>query len=90
MLASYASISGDPAFHYKPSRPKHLSVQEKLSQRIHSSLYASDSQLRMQTIVRLRWVGVIGQILALSVVYYGLGFDLPVRAASSSSPCRRG
>lgn len=54
-------------------------MQEKLSQRIHSGLvYASDSQLRMQTIVRLRWVGVIGQILALSVVYYGLGFDLPV------------
>ena len=36
-----------------------------------------DSQLRLMTIVRLRWVGVIGQIVALGVVYFGLGFDLP-------------
>ncbi len=40
--------------------------------------FSGDSQLRLQTIVRLRWVGVIGQILALSVVYFWLGFDLPV------------
>ncbi len=39
--------------------------------------FGSDSQLRLQTIVRLRWVGVIGQILALSFVYFWLGFDLP-------------
>ncbi|HEX2840934.1 ActS/PrrB/RegB family redox-sensitive histidine kinase [Hyphomicrobium sp.] len=40
--------------------------------------FSGDSQLRLQTIVRLRWVGVIGQILALSAVYFWLGFDLPV------------
>ncbi len=39
--------------------------------------FSGDSQLRLQTIVRLRWVGVIGQILALGVVYFWLGFDLP-------------
>lgn len=40
--------------------------------------FSGDSQLRLQTIVRLRWVGVIGQILALCVVYFWLGFDLPI------------
>lgn len=41
-------------------------------------LLTGESQLRLQTIVRLRWVGVIGQILALGVVYFWLGFDLPI------------
>ena len=40
--------------------------------------FSGDSQLRLQTIVRLRWLGVIGQILALCIVYFGLGFDLPI------------
>ena len=41
-------------------------------------MFSGDSQLRLQTIVRLRWVGVLGQILALCVVYFWLGFDLPI------------
>ncbi|WP_244534667.1 ActS/PrrB/RegB family redox-sensitive histidine kinase [Hyphomicrobium sp. CS1GBMeth3] len=41
-------------------------------------MFSGDSQLRLQTIVRLRWVGVIGQILALCVVYFWFGFDLPI------------
>jgi two-component system sensor histidine kinase RegB len=41
-------------------------------------MFSGDSQLRLQTIVRLRWVGVIGQILAVCVVYFGFGFDLPI------------
>jgi len=52
-------------------------VQDKLTKRLFSDPYDGDSQLRLQTIVRLRWVGVIGQILALSFVYFWLGFDLP-------------
>ncbi len=40
--------------------------------------YGNDSRLRLFTIVRLRWLGVFGQIFALSIVYFGLGFDLPV------------
>jgi len=39
--------------------------------------FGSNSALRLQTIVRLRWVGVIGQIVALSIVYFWLKFDLP-------------
>ena len=39
---------------------------------------AADSRLRLQTIVRLRWLGVLGQIFAVGVVWLVLGFDLPV------------
>lgn len=37
-----------------------------------------ESRLRLQTIVRLRWFAVLGQLAAITLVYYGLGFDLPV------------
>ncbi|MFA5952075.1 MAG: ActS/PrrB/RegB family redox-sensitive histidine kinase [Hyphomicrobium sp.] len=43
--------------------------------------YGAESRLRLQTIVRLRWLGVIGQIFAVCFVYFGLGFDLPIGAA---------
>src|SRR6476620_10638622 len=39
---------------------------------------AGESRLRLQTIVRLRWFAVLGQLFAISFVYFGLGFDLPV------------
>jgi two-component system sensor histidine kinase RegB len=39
---------------------------------------SSDSRLRLQTIVWLRWLGVLGQIFAVGVVWLGLGYDLPV------------
>ena len=37
-----------------------------------------DSRLRMQTIVRLRWFGVLGQLGTVLAVYWGLGYDLPL------------
>lgn len=37
-----------------------------------------DSRLRLQTIVRLRWFGVIGQLLTVALVYWGLRFDFPI------------
>jgi two-component system sensor histidine kinase RegB len=37
-----------------------------------------DSRLRMQTIVRLRWFGVLGQLGTVLAVYFGLGYDLPL------------
>lgn len=39
-----------------------------------------DSRLRLQMIVRLRWLGVLGQLAAVAVVYFALGFGLPVGA----------
>ncbi|MGE0765801.1 MAG: ActS/PrrB/RegB family redox-sensitive histidine kinase [Hyphomicrobiaceae bacterium] len=37
-----------------------------------------DSRLRMQTIIRLRWFGVGGQLITLAGVYWLLGYDFPV------------
>jgi len=34
--------------------------------------------LRLRTLVRLRWIAVIGQSLAVLLVYFGFGFDLPL------------
>ena len=36
------------------------------------------SGLRLHTAVRLRWFGVIGQLVTLVFVYFVLGFDLPI------------
>jgi two-component system sensor histidine kinase RegB len=38
----------------------------------------SVSRLRLQTAVRLRWFGVLGQLLTVLVVYLGLGFPFPL------------
>jgi len=38
----------------------------------------AESRLRLQTIVRLRWFAVAGQLAAIGVVYLALGFDLPI------------
>jgi two-component system sensor histidine kinase RegB len=38
---------------------------------------ASESRLRLQTAVRLRWFGVIGQLVTVCFVYLVLGFALP-------------
>jgi two-component system sensor histidine kinase RegB len=39
---------------------------------------AVGSRLRLQTAVRLRWFGVIGQLLTVGVVHLVLGFTLPL------------
>src|SRR5436853_2448497 len=36
--------------------------------------------VRLDTLVRLRWLAVIGQTTAVLVVYFGLDFDLPIWA----------
>ncbi len=35
-------------------------------------------RLRVETLVRLRWLAVTGQMMALLFVHYGLGFPLPI------------
>ncbi|MDX2308878.1 MAG: ActS/PrrB/RegB family redox-sensitive histidine kinase [Hyphomicrobium sp.] len=37
-----------------------------------------ESQLRLVTLVRLRWLAIFGQLLAVIVVGAGFGFDMPV------------
>jgi len=39
-----------------------------------------DSRLRLQTIIRLRWVAVLGQLAAICMVSFGLGFYVPIGA----------
>ena len=41
-------------------------------------LRAGDSRLRLQTIVRLRWLAVLGQSLTVIIAYWVLGMDLPI------------
>ncbi len=41
-------------------------------------LAVDDSRLKLQTIIRLRWIAILGQLLAIGFVYFGLGFDLPI------------
>ncbi|GAB4226952.1 MAG: ActS/PrrB/RegB family redox-sensitive histidine kinase [Methyloligellaceae bacterium] len=36
------------------------------------------TRLRIRTIVRLRWIAVLGQSAAVLIVYAGLGFELPI------------
>lgn len=38
----------------------------------------ADSQLRLVTLVRLRWLAIFGQLLAVVTVAGGLGFEMPV------------
>ncbi|MCP2678965.1 ActS/PrrB/RegB family redox-sensitive histidine kinase [Maricaulaceae bacterium NA33B04] len=35
-------------------------------------------RVRLRTLILLRWLAVVGQTLCVVVVYYGLGFDLPL------------
>ncbi len=39
-----------------------------------------DSRLRLQTIVRLRWVAVVAQTITVLAVAFGLGFPVPLTA----------
>lgn len=36
------------------------------------------TQLRLRTIIRLRWFAVLGQAVTVAIVYFGFGFDLPI------------
>jgi two-component system, sensor histidine kinase RegB len=36
------------------------------------------SRVQLRTLVLIRWVAIAGQVAALLVVHYGLGFDLPI------------
>jgi two-component system sensor histidine kinase RegB len=40
----------------------------------------SESRLRLQTLTRLRWVAVAGQLATVLGVHFALGFDLPLLA----------
>ncbi len=45
--------------------------------------WTGDSRLRLATIVRLRWLAILGQLTAVCVVAYGLQFPLPLGSCLS-------
>jgi two-component system sensor histidine kinase RegB len=45
---------------------------------VQGFLNEGDSRLRLLTIVRLRWLAVLGQLIAVTIVFFGLGFQLPI------------
>ena len=53
-----------------------LRPRKKKNQRVLAD--PVDSRLRLHTIVRLRWIAVLGQLVALCTVSFGLGFYVPL------------
>src|SRR5262244_3936043 len=51
-----------------------------MSIELHEHAVRPGRNVRLDTLVRLRWVAVIGQTTAVLVVYYGFDFDLPIYA----------
>src|SRR5262249_49931423 len=43
-------------------------------------LRRSERRMRLQTIVRLRWIAVLGQSVTVLAVYWLMGIDLPIGA----------
>src|SRR6202043_1203740 len=44
------------------------------------SAHQTGRSVRLDTLIRLRWLAVIGQATAVLIVYWGLDFELPVWA----------
>src|SRR5262245_66654656 len=51
-----------------------------MSIELHEHAVRPGRNVRLDTLVRLRWVAVIGQTTAVLVVYFGLDFELPIWA----------
>jgi two-component system, sensor histidine kinase RegB len=45
---------------------------------LHAPDFQQSQRLRLNTLIRLRWLAIVGQSLAVLVVAYGLKFPLPV------------
>src|SRR5467141_4340185 len=51
-----------------------------MSIELHEHATRPGRNVRLDTLVRLRWLAVIGQTTAVLVVYFGLDYELPVWA----------
>ncbi len=49
--------------------------------RTGQSVPGTDVSISLRKLVLIRWVAVIGQAITLLIVYFGLGFDLPIKSA---------
>src|SRR6202030_3875005 len=57
-----------------------MSDQVGVSDQPPEEAHRTGRSVRLNTLVRLRWLAVIGQTTALLVVYLGLDFELPIWA----------
>src|SRR5262249_12780993 len=48
-----------------------------MSIELHEHAVRPRRNVRLDTLVRLRWLAVIGQVTAVLVVYFGMEFELP-------------
>src|ERR1044071_2726767 len=59
-------------------RPARLEPMLNELNELHEHALRPGRNVRLDTLVRLRWVAVIGQMTAVLVVYVGLDFELPI------------
>ncbi len=49
-----------------------------MQDQLNFALGRASRRLRLDTLVRLRWLTVLGQSFALGLVHYGLGYEIPI------------
>ncbi|ESY11343.1 MULTISPECIES: ActS/PrrB/RegB family redox-sensitive histidine kinase [unclassified Mesorhizobium] len=54
---------------------------------VHAPDFQQSQRLRLNTLIRLRWLAIVGQSLAVLVVAYGLKFPLPVSLCFALVAC---
>src|SRR6516225_7024389 len=58
-----------------------IDISQTPRAKIHEELIRrGQSRVRLQTIVRLRWIAVVGQSITVLAVYWLMGIDLPIGA----------
>src|SRR5215470_13387617 len=58
-----------------------IDISQTPRAKVHEDLIRrGQSRVRLQTIVRLRWIAVIGQSITVPAVYWLMGIDLPIGA----------
>src|SRR5215467_8561243 len=58
-----------------------IDISQTPRAKVHEDLIRrGQSRVRLQTIVRLRWIAVIGQSITVLAVYWLMGIDLPIGA----------
>src|SRR6201987_6410605 len=51
-----------------------------MTEQLAEEAHRTGRSVRLDTLVRLRWLAVIGQTTAVLVVYFGLDYELPIWA----------
>ena len=64
-------------------------VKPAAAQSMPDGFRPGESRLRLQTIVRLRWLAVLGQSLTVIGAYWVLGIDLPIGLLPGRDRARR-